>query len=640
MTKNPTLGIQLSKEEFDNLGVDLCAMITSAEQARDALGPRWEKVTSYYNNEPLRDSWRWLKRYKLQHFPLIQPKVDQLCAVLTTSIFSQARTFLARQAIGGSRVQPVEDLLQFFLDQGFEDAVDQMAPVACNTNHGAIYVPFEVRSFQSGKEPVGFGFYGIAPGDFITYPSHARNLEECIAVGHRKTMTLEQVEHLQSRNYFRKVPVTGGHNPSAEGAGMGHEQRTDNTPSKPGHTPVKIYVLECEKIIPGQNEPKRYYAVVAFDTQQVLRLDEFPFRYSRYIDLRVKPPQYGGYWSATSVGQDLQSLQWQYNQLSNLLVAGQWMQAFPWFITDGKVDKAQELSPMSGLQVNGQTTFPQLSFNAGEIPFMLQQIKNDADAVTRVTQEATGVAISKRQTLGEMQMRQAGASKGLEKFLQTFGNSLSKICYTMQEQLAFHYEIWAQMYREQAVALGDPMQLEAFLCWSPQGKTPDTTSNEILEKLAYIEQMAEKDIQESMALGFDPSFDIGKVRKGIANTLRPPNVQDYFFNPQDPSPAMQGIIAGTIQAKAEEMAVQMAEEMMGQQEGVEQQLEMQFDQEREAADMKHETEIHKRDMKDELEERKTATALHKKDLQIEAMKKRVEARKASERTKATNGKAK
>jgi len=187
MRKSPTLGIQLSPEEFDKLGVELCQTITMAEAARDALAPRWEKVTAYYNNEPLREGWKWLKRYRLQHFPLIQPKVDQLCAILTTSIFSQSRTFLARQAIGGARTMEVEDLVQFFIDQGFEGAVDQMAPVACNTNHAAIYAPFEVRSYSSSKEPVGFGFYGIAPGDFITYPSHARNLEECLVVGHKKT---------------------------------------------------------------------------------------------------------------------------------------------------------------------------------------------------------------------------------------------------------------------------------------------------------------------------------------------------------------------------------------------------------------------------------------------------------------------
>lgn len=645
MRKNPDINVKLTDEQFKALGVEVCQVISAAEDARDAISPRWKQVTSYYNNEPIRETWKWLKRYRLQHFPLTQPKVDQLCAILTTSLFSQERTLMARQTIGGKRVEPLEDLIQFFLDQGFEQAVDEMAPVSCLTNHGALYVPFEVRNGQYGKEPCGFGFYGIAPGDFIVYPTYCRSLDDAVMVGHKKTMTFGQIENFQRLGKYRKCAVTPGQSPSHFESGMGNEQREDSTPVIPSHQPVRVDAVVYETKLPGTTASKRYQLVVAFDTQEILRIDEFPFRKCRYIDLRVKPRQYGGYWSMTSVGQDLQSLQWMYNQLSNLLVSGQWMQAFQWFVTDGKIDKAQEISPMSGVQVNGQTTFPQSSFNAGEIPFMLQQIKADADAVTRVTQESTGAALSKRQTLGEMELRQAGASQGLKKFLSTFGNQLAEVGYTMQEQLDFHYEIWANIYPEQAAAFGDPSQLEVFLKWEPSGKTPDTSSKEVLEKLSYIEQMAEKDVQEALALGHDPSFDIGNVRTSIANTLRPPNVKDLFFDPKNPSPAMQNIITATIQAKATALAEQMVQEQEGQEEAMARemesrikQLEMEFGMEAQEQEMEHAVDMHKERMGAQLKEVKTQTQMQKKDMQIERLKAQVSRSRTNGKPKATSGK--
>lgn len=638
MTKYPEQ-VRLTDEQYKALGAEVCQVITAAEDARDAISPRWKQVTSYYNNEPLRESWKWLKRYKHQHFPLSQPKIDQLCAILTTSLFSQERTLLARQTVGDARVQPLEDLVQFFLDQGFETVVDEMAPVACNTNHAAIYVPFEVRDARYGREPAGFGFYGIAPGDFVVAPTYVRSLDEAILVGHKKTMTFGQVEYFQKLGKYRKCAVTPGQTPAHYESGMGNEQRTDSESAIPSHQPVRIDVVVYETTLPGQKMPKRYQLIVAFDTQEILRVDEYPFKYCRYIDLRVKPRQYGGYWSMTSVGQDLQSLQWMYNQLSNLLVAGQWIKAFPYFVTDGRVDKSQEIVPMSGVQVTGSTTFPQITFNPGEIPFMLQQIKADADAVTRVTQESTGSSISKRQTLGEMQMRQAGASQGLKKFLSAFGDQIAQIGYTIQEQLYFHYDIWASIYPEQAASLGDPEVLKAYLHWEAAGKTPDTNSQEVLEKLMVIEQMAEKDIQESMMLGFDPTFDIGDVRTNIANTIRPPNVKDLFFDPERPSAAMQGIIAGTIQQKAQEMAVQMAEQMVQQAEG-DQQMQMAQQEEMHEMDMHSEKMDHEREkqmsqLKADEKDMKHETALHKMKMQLEQMKQRMAAQQAKK--KPTNG---
>lgn len=625
MRKSPDINIRLSAEQYKALGSEVCQVISMAEQARDQIAPRWKNVTAYYNNEPLKESWKWLKKFKLQHFPLTQPKIDQLCAILTTSIFSQERTLLARQAIGGSRFQPIEDLVQFFLDQGFEQAVDEMAPIASNTNHAAIYVPFEVRNFDYGKEPCGFGFYGIAPGDFIVYPSYCRSLDEAICVGHKKTMTFGQVEYLQSMGKYRKCAVTAGQNPAAFESGMGHEQRQDSEAAIPAHQPVRVDCVVYQTKLPGTKQPKRYVLTIAYDTQEILRIDEFPFRHCRYIDLRVKPRQYGGYWSMTSVGQDLQALQWQYNQLSNLLVAGQWTQAFQWGVTDGKpVDKTQEVGPLTLVGVSGNTVFPQSQFLAGEIPFMLQQIKGDADAVTRVTQESTGAAISKRQTLGEMQMRQSGASQGLKKFLSTLGMHLAQIGYTMQEQLYFHYDIWANIYPEQAAAFGDPEQLNVYLKWEPAGTEPDTNSQQILEKLAYIEQMAEKDIAESFAVGHDPTFDIGNVRSTIANTLRPPNVKDLFFNPQQPSQAMRALIAGDIQAKAQAMAQQMMEEateQMEQQEGLEtEKVKAESEMKADVQEMGHAAQVHKLQMDSQMKDMKFASQMHKRDLQLEKAK--------------------
>ena len=638
MRYKPELNVQLSDEQYQKVGTDLTEMIQSAETARDALAPRWKQVTAYYNNEPLKDRWWWLKKYKLQPFPLTQPKIDQLCAVLMTSIFSQDRTFVGRMPIGGGRLKPVEDIVQFFLSQGFEDAVDQMAPIACLTNHGAIYIPFEVRNFQYGKEPAGFGYYGIAPGDFVVYPVFSPDLDQALLVGHKKFSTLDQVKHLQDKGWYRQCAVTPGQEPAAFESGMGHEQRSSNTAAQPGHTPVRIECGVAELDL-GKG-PKRYQYVLAFDTQQILRLDEFPFKHCRYIDLRVKPRQYGGYWSQTSVGQDLQVLQWQYNQLSNLAVAGSYVKAFPWGVTDGKVDKNQELGPMTIANTNGNTTFPQITFDPGIIPFLIQQIERQADAVTRVTQESTGVAISKRQTLGEMRERQTGAQQGLTKFLQAFGNSLARAAQTIQEQLYFHYDVWAGIYRDQAVALGDPEILNQRIDWAPQGKTPDSTGSAIMEKLIFMEQLANNDVQEAMALGYDPTFDIGKVRQNLANITRIPNVEDMFFNPENPSSAMSGIIAGTINQKAEAQAVEMAEQMMESAEGQadiqSQQLEAQFEMELEKQELTADADKHRMEMKSELDGMKAATVIHGLKMQIEGLK----AKNAATQAKAQAAKAK
>lgn len=564
-------GVVFEGEGKKRLGEHLKVIIDAAERGKSGLLDRWAKNQAYYDNQPEASNLPYVDA-PLVHHPLTQPKLDYLSATITTTVMGQTPVFLVSYSDMAAAGR-IEKQLDFFLDEQFEDAVDRAAICTAIRNHGFLRVTFEAaaKGFlplakvkalppQGPFASVGLKFDFIPAENMDIFPDTADSVEEAQYVGHRFWRQVRDVKQLQEAGRYDsdvEIKVTG-HPSDKQGARDWNFGRTSQAAT--GETDEALVQL-AEAIfrwdLDGKGD-KRYIATFLCETGDILRIRPYNLTRPWYVDFRLKVKSPDSYWCATSVAQDLQGLQWQYNIQHNTIAYGSLMKAFQPILSEGPASKVQKVSPGSVVSIPGKVVGGlNSSYDPSGSILIIQQIERQADAVTGVTQEATGSSISKRQTKYETQVRQTGASTKLQKSLQTFNLGMVDLGRLCLEHLMLTEEIWSLAYPTCVHVMPGDLMLPVEI--RVQGSTPDTTPEAVLEKLAFIRQIAVED--QTLAQGTPdpvtgqviaqtdpmtgapivPPINVYKLTRMIVNKVRVENL-DQVLNPEPVGmPGMPGM---------------------------------------------------------------------------------------------------
>lgn len=498
-------------DERKTFGDHLKEIVDACNSGKGGLPDRWAKNQAYYDNQPEPTTLPYVDA-PLTHHPLTQPKIDLLNAVVVTTVFSQDTIFLGSYAGNPDAAAKVQQQVAFFVDDELEPKIDETAVSTAIRNHGFLRVEFEasaqgflplanVKSIPTGPfSSAGIRYDYIPPEDMDIFPDTARSIQSAQYVGHRFWMQVRDVEALQKAGRYDdgvEIKVTGHPSETGQSAKDFNFGRTSQaTTGKREEALVQIATGVLRHDF-GKGEA-RYQVTFLCETGDILRIK--PFRGSRpnYVDFNYKVKQPDSYWSATSIGQDLQGLQWSYNIQHNVAAYGTIMKSFQPILGEGPANKVQKVVPASVVMVPGKVVGGLNStYDPSMSMFVISQLERQADAVTGVTQEATGASISKRQTKAEYEGRQMGAGKKLAKFLQTFNLGLVEVAEIVQELLWLNYEVWTMAFP--GCVFCSQADLMLPIRWRVQGSTPDTTPEALREKLAFIRQIAAEEM--AMAQG-------------------------------------------------------------------------------------------------------------------------------------------
>lgn len=542
------------------LGDHLKEIVDAAQRGKQGLLDRWAKNQAYYDNQPEASNLPFVDA-PLVHHPLTQPKLDYLSATLTTTILNQSPVYLLGYERDGEAAKRAEQQLDFFLDEEFEGSIDEVSVGTGIRNHGFLRVTFEAAA--QGFLPlarvkalpptgpfasVGLKFDFIPAEDMDIFPDTASNVEDAQYVGHRFWRQVRDVKQLQDAGRYDKdveIKVTGHPSETGESAKDFNFGRTDAATTG---TQDEMLVQLAEGIfrwdLNGKGD-KRYIATFLCETGEILRIRPYAMSRPWYVDFRLKTKGPDSYWSPTSVAQDLQGLQWQYNIQHNILAYGTLMKAFQPILSEGPAGKTQKVSPGSVVSIPGKVVGGlQSTYDPGGSTLIITQIERQADAVTGVTQEATGSSISKRQTKYEAQVRQTGASTKLQKFLQIFNFGMVDVGRLCLEHLWMNYEVWTIAYPNCVHASQADLMLPFTI--SVQGSSPEATPEVIMDKLTFLRQIAIEDqtlaqgVPDPLTGQVQPQIDpitgqpvvapiqVFKLSRLIANKMRIENIDQVL----------------------------------------------------------------------------------------------------------------
>jgi hypothetical protein len=542
------------------LGLHLQEIVNASQRAKSGLLDRWKKNQAYYDNQPEASNLPYVDA-PLIHHPLTQPKIDYLSATLTTTILNQSPVFLFSYGNSHEAAKRAEKQLDFFLDQEFESSIDDVSVCAAIRNHGFLKVTFEaaaqsflplakVRALSTGPlSSAGLKFDFVPAEDMDIFPDNAHSVQAAQYVGHRFWRQVREIKQLQRAKRYDEVEIkVTGHPSEKESARDFGFGRTDQaTTGQEDEALVQLAEGIFKWDFNGRGD-RRYIATFLVETGEILKIRPYNMSRPWYVDFRLKTKAPDCYWSATSVGQDLQGLQWQYNIQHNTVAYGTLMKAFQPILGEGPASKVQKVSPGSVVMVPGKVVGGlQSTYDPGGSTLIIQQIERQADAVTGVTQEATGSSISKRQTKYETQVRQTGASTKLEKFLQTFNIGMVEVAHLCVEHLWRNYELWSLAYPGCIHASQQELMLPFEI--RVQGSTPDANPQLLLEKLMVLRQMAVEDmtfaqgqpdpitgqsvppIDPTTGMPIVPPLNLFKLTRLTANKMRIENI-DEVMNPE------------------------------------------------------------------------------------------------------------
>ena len=504
-----------------HLGDHLREIGQAAQLSKSSLLKRWEKNQAYYDNQPEASNLPYVDA-PLVHHPLTFPKLNKLCATILTTVFSQDVVFLGSYAANEPAAKRVQKQLAFFLDDELEPVIDEIAPCVTIRNHGFLRVTFEAAAqgflplanvkSRTGNSPfasAGLRFDYIPPENEDIFPDTAKSIQDAQYVGHRFWRQVRDIWQLQDAGRYDKdveIKVTGHPSDTESSRDFGFGRTEQARTAELGEQLVQLAEAIFKYDFNGKGD-KRWIATYLFDTGEILKIK--PYLPSRpwKVDFRIKPKGADSYWSATSVAQDLQGLQWQYNIQHNILAYGTLMKAFQPILSEGPAGKVQKVSPASVVSIPGKVIGGlQSTFDPGASTLIIQQIERQADVVTGVTMEGAGGSISKRQTKAEYEGRQSGAEKTLAKFLQTFNLGLVEVAEIAQELLYLNYEVWTLAYPDCVYCSKEDLALP--IRWRVAGSTPESTPEMRLETLAYARQIA---VEEQMMAQGQPDAVTGQM---------------------------------------------------------------------------------------------------------------------------------
>ncbi len=413
LTADPIEALRASQEERDRVAQRLYREIEASIEARAGLADRWKKNEELDAVKEGVTTLNVVEGMASYTVPLWAQKCDRMVTSLVSTMTSPSPMVqVLDDAQGGARAEDIEAGLGAMASRGgFKAAFRKCARVAFNTNNAICWVRSTSRLDAQGQPeriggtPVvsGVEFVPLHPRDCAFYPSSVP-IAEASTAGHRDWTTVGKAKAKQDRGEWFVVPLEADGDPSLEGetdsARQVGDQLEKETTVEPEDGAVELWHVVTA--VSG----RRVLLTLAYRTQKLLEVQEWPYPENGYADLRTLDHD-GGAWSENSHAQRVQGLGFAYSDMANTIIQGSYLQAFPILVQTGpgfssKLEGYKPGQLKQGPEGMKITPIP-IPFNPGAMGDMMQEIKSAVDALTGISPVGTSEGMPRPTTATEIE---------------------------------------------------------------------------------------------------------------------------------------------------------------------------------------------------------------------------------------------
>lgn len=555
-------------DERKKLATKLCDWIQLAQDQKGTLNDRWQKNEQMYRGQP--DVMQGLvieEGAEPQTFNIVKPRVDALvtkvCQPLTAN-----RPFFS--AIGSKedrdRLKVVEDVVQFCFDNAqYSKKLRTMTRQSCMAAPMYWQCHFvmeyddvlanaygDALNMDSPYRYVGPALEMIHPNDFIVYPLISGRLERARMCGRRFFMRLRELREIQKTGkFFDTETIYGCDDPQSweSGRDSAWSRTSEVTPIEDKEDEQVAYWEVIVKLdLNGDGFEERYRCVVSETTEELLECEFYGYKveeeggdgqlvpYSRlwYASHYVEPPGYNEQFHANPPVQYLQTIQGAYSDLMTLTIEGVKMFAIPaGFVTGGTLSKPTLRYSFGELHylptgVTIQFVDPKMDLSA--IPVLLQTLKQDADALIRISQNGTAQVQGDSAT--EAAILEANMDEGAEEYRDNASLSGEDMSDMIREFCYIHYDEMKEAHGS-SFPCEDRMFLKKPLRWEASGKTSATNPQVVAQNMKTL-----WDLVKDPVIGPYMGINISALGKAFVKLMKLPVADSDIF--QQPAGAIDG----------------------------------------------------------------------------------------------------
>lgn len=506
--------VKISEPERERLGRLVYDYAAAADREKGGFLTWVGKVEKFFRNEaPEKPD----KNTPAIHIPFSQPRQDAITSQICTVLCRQDPILLASSEGDQEKKSLKEKGMQQLLDAAdFEGQVEKASEDCGNSNKGIYKITpqlFPKDSTGSGGQLAAHAI--AAPGiqinvchcsDFGIFPAGRGGIQQSLYAGERFYRTIGEVKALIKSNYYysRANPV-GGDDPTGEDeTGRYQYTRVSLGDSPPEKDSELAELRDCIVVLSvGTKPPRRYRCTLAFNTMEILLLEEYPFSLVWYFHSHYLP-EGTTFWGGRSVGRNLYGPGDQYNKLHSALYRGSMMAADPPKIGPKLAEKHITLDWGDYLESDEpvQPWSPNITFRGEPIIQQILSLERVGDQIARVSQQTMGTVQRRVQTATSDRIQEQGVAVGLEKFITNFVRPFPAMAALACEFIAKHEGLFDAIQ----AFYGDDWKtpLECFTemtSWSVAGNTPNATP-----------EVKSRDAQGLYEIAQDPESGLDKYK--------------------------------------------------------------------------------------------------------------------------------
>ena len=474
------------------LGVKVADYVKAGVRQREEnRKERFDRLKSLYLHDAPVPETMAFKGASVAHLNVMQVKIDALGTNVMRTITSRSPYFVAQTYKNKQQNIVIEKVVQEFLDRAFlPDQLAAISPDAGLFNTGVLYVKW--CPYGNDFDPIpGIEIVPLETHDHFCYPAGVADEPwKAKAVGHRIWVRKSLVEARKRSGEYADGKTESPSDPQEE------RQRAepsvtgfithDSAGSNDNDLQPLWYV--CFKHTVG-NEEKWYWGLLSEVDAEFLQLKPYAETRPPYHVVRYKPTK-GEYWSLSSVGNDLQGIQLEINNLLR-----EWLDGIKWNSygvmvgsSFGRAEEHTKFAPGDFLNVDAEsnTQYFNPSAKLDYVPGAIELLLGYADQVVRISQESSG-GESPGTTATQAAIRQAGMKQGVDDYISTAGKGCVSLVEHVHELVVNHMEEWWPVLAEyMGLSEEDAQTLELPTRWALNTNSIGSTPGNQVQVLQMI----------------------------------------------------------------------------------------------------------------------------------------------------------
>ena len=494
------------KDQDQRLSVGLLISneVSNGLSSRSDREARWDQCETLYFDRPPARTYEPYDGAADAHISIIQTKLDALSSFVLGTIFAPDMPCRAvglvptEQSVLRRKEEIVWNTLRHY---GFLEKIDAISPIAGYTNSAHMFVYWKDKKLC---------IEATRPKEVVVYPAaiveNPRDTKMCMRRFWLRRAQVEAMQELDDEGWWSDKPVVSGADTNDEavgvGAGVSRVAHIDGTliseppwtassHKRPRHysTDTSDQLVELYQgyfSAPGsKGKESRYYGIVEYRSRVLLYAKEVDGIYATHpgaFKFGYKPETGFGYWSRSSVADNLQTIQLYANELLSLGVDGLRFSVFGTVFASSYTGTSADQRTSPGEIVLGVAVEPQgVMLPRPDLQWLLpflSYLVQYSDAVAHISVEGAAGQAKSGTTAHEVAARSAGQAAGVGSYIRTFGRTIEEIFAYVEGLVADNIVEFASTDIGRALNISvdeDLKILQHPVKWELAASTPEAT---------------------------------------------------------------------------------------------------------------------------------------------------------------------